>query len=39
MNSGGLLLYVRDDLAPILLKIDSKIETFYVKLNIRKSKY
>ena len=37
-NGGGLLLYTRDDVPSILLKIDPNFEAFYVELNIRKKK-
>ena len=38
-KEGGLLLYVREDVPSTLLKIDSEIEAFYVKLAIRKKKW
>ena len=37
-NSGGLLLYIRDDVLSTLLKIDPNFEAFYVELNVRKRK-
>ena len=37
-NGSGLLLYVREDVPPALLKTDSEIEVFYVELTIRKKK-
>ena len=38
-NGGGLLLYVREDVPPTLLKTDSEIEAFYVEVNIRKKNW
>ena len=38
-NGGGSLLYVREDVPSTLLKTDSKIEAFYVELNIRTKKW
>ena len=37
-NGGGLLLYARDDVPSILLKINPNFEAFYVELNVMKNK-
>ena len=38
-NSGGILLYIRDDIPSTLLNSDISIESFSIEINIRKKKW
>ena len=39
INGGGIILFVREDIASSLLKIDTSIEALYVEINVRKKKW
>ena len=39
VNSGRILLYIRDDIPSTLLNSDMFIESFYIEINIRKKKW
>ena len=39
INSGGIILYIRDDIPSTLLNIEGSIEGLHVKINVRRKKW